>query len=181
MDFTYTHDAIGRINHVKRGSNVIVDYDYESTYGNLSRLTHGNVILDFDNFDSMGRAQRMTLTVPEALNGPEIDRPIGATALSAINADPNFKWLTLPGANNYQFELNDQGTFRRHQGTGLNVSFASLGFTPALDVPYKWRVRGLKSDGEIGPWSPWVDFEVYGEPTIAFDPSAISTQCSGRQ
>lgn len=77
-----------------------------------------------------------------------------------------FEFGSISGANIYQLEVDDDPNIRRGVENSPEMTFSSLQFSPQRNETYFWRARGKKSDGEIGPWSPWVDFTVQNQNPV---------------
>ncbi|HEX3052505.1 MAG TPA: fibronectin type III domain-containing protein, partial [Aggregatilineaceae bacterium] len=77
---------------------------------------------------------------------------------------PEFTWEAVANAHHYQIQIDEVATFASPE---QNIDVTGLTYTsPALpDQPlYYWRVRGVTSYGDAGPWSAVRRFTVNTKP-----------------
>ena len=90
--------------------------------------------------------------------------------------DPLFQWPAIPGAAGYEMEINTTSGFAT--GSSLySAKTTSTSFAPSATLPnntYYWRVRGLDSQGQAGPWNNGPTFEkTYDQTAVPGPPNLI--------
>ncbi len=186
-NFTYNRDAIGRLRSIQlNGGPPVVTREYFNSYGQLNKISHNGVFLDYGNFDSIGQPQQITVTIPRSLPAPKLIHPskskkpqpkeqagdvvlVPGPGSGSSNDRRYFRWDTVSGAARYHFELKGpDNLLYRQELTGTQILYESLPFElkarqfslKKKGPLYSWRVRAVTSNGEIGPFSPWSQFDI---------------------
>lgn len=71
---------------------------------------------------------------------------------ASVNDRPTFTWEAVPGATEYEMQLDIQ-----YPPTKTVITSSSLSYTPATALvlrDYYWRVRGIDAQGNPLPWTP---------------------------
>src|SRR5215217_4539970 len=102
--------------------------------------------------------------MPYRLRTSILDTPLGLGT-----GRPEFSWrLTGPAdclQHGYELELGkasaDGDVLWRIQAEDSKDQFGIRYEGPDLcsSTPYQWRVRATDGHGDVGPWSPWAQFE----------------------
>ncbi len=105
----------------------------------------GNLLSGYSNVSSAATRPCSPVTGPVLLT--PTDREVTA------DNTPAFTWEAVANAHHYQIQIDEVATFATPE---QNIDVTGLTYTsPALpDQPlYYWRVRGVTSYGDAGPWS----------------------------
>ncbi len=99
-----------------------------------------------------------TFTQPAPLTAPSPISPTGTLACASVTGGVTLAWSAVAhpnGINYYEWELtggmNKSGTTSATQAA---ISLINCGAT------YKWRVRAVDNQGNLGPWSGYMQFNV---------------------
>ncbi|PIE90581.1 MAG: hypothetical protein CR997_05690 [Acidobacteria bacterium] len=176
---TYNYNTAGQLLSI---NNNMVIYNYDGTHGYMTHMGYAGVSVSQYDDDSMGRPQEMSVSIPQALNGPDVSDsgqgwPNGDKFEAEMSDKNYFKWGSVAGASYYEFELNQMGAITQHGQTSTQLNFSTLSFEPDYRVPYKWRVRGkTSSNGIIGPYSPWVTFQLLEDARLEVGPTILNSE-----
>lgn len=97
--------------------------------------------------------------------------PVGGTKLRAESAE--LSWSSNPDAHHYQIQLADTAGFDKPLVELGHVDGTAI--APAHKLPpgdYRWRVRSVRVDGDLGPWGDPQRF-VLKSPPADPDPPGI--------
>ena len=101
---------------------------------------------------STTRAFTVDTSVPAS---PILKTPVDNAPL--VRVIPSFTWATVPGANAYQFQIDESTGFGDPLFTSPVLTVASYKPVVALTVmtPYYWHVRARDAAGNWGDYSPY--------------------------
>ena len=94
-------------------------------------------------------ARTLTITAPLAA-APTLLLP--ADEAASCDATPTFTWEAVAGAESYDLEIADEGTFAAPL---VSETVTELSYTPLVDLAaggWHWRVRAANACGD-GPWT----------------------------
>ncbi len=90
--------------------------------------------------------------------------------------DPLFQWAPIPGAASYEMEVNTTSGFAT--GSKLfSATTTATSYAPTATLPnntYYWRVRGLDSQGQAGPWNNGPTFDKTYDQTVVPGPPNLT-------
>ena len=172
--FTQTYDTAGRPDQYKKGTQILVDFDYHITHGRINKLTHRDTQLETTLYDDAARPTRGKHKAPYFPPTVAPQYPQGNYPHTQMVADQQFRWAAVAGSSSYEFQLTNGTQTRSHASTGTSVSFADLKFVPASDFFCQWRVRAINAQGIPGGWSPWQNVSMFTGTTCG-------TICSATQ
>jgi len=146
-----------------------------TSYSPPSRLSNGTYYwqvtpIDGDSAKHQGAASEIRSFT---WDWPSSQTTLSVTDLDPSDAvyDPQFSWTPIPGADNYQLEINDDQNFSKTK-VCCSDTIISTTYTPTKLLPadtYYWRVRAVDPNGNFGPWvvSP-------STFTVAYDVAGVS-------
>lgn len=97
--------------------------------------------------NAAGEETSIELVAPQQVSPTEGEK--FGTLLVFGNVDVEFSWTAVPNADSYMLYVND-------------VVYAVVGTSQTVALPignHRWRVHAV-ANGQKGPLSPWVNFEV---------------------
>ena len=110
---------------------------------------------------SSSRSFQVSTSGPSA---PTLQTPGNGSTTS--DSTPLFDWTSVPGAVDYQIQVDDFSSFNTPVRDQLRASSSYQASTLA-DGEYYWRVRARNSAGILGDWSPVWSFTISTAPTCS--------------
>ncbi|MGN6378494.1 MAG: hypothetical protein ACTHNU_06045 [Gaiellales bacterium] len=144
-------------NPVQAGGNTFPVTTGATSYSPPVRLAEGTYYWGVTPIDNQGN-----LGTPSAVHSFTWSWPSTSTILSETDVDPNaqvtdpqFSWTAIPGANNYEIEINSDANFSSSGKVCCSDTIIGTTFSPTNLLPadtYYWRIRAKDPNANYGAW-----------------------------